>query len=111
MSSSTRYDAIERMAGRGRRVIAVDGNALAATAGSAKVAGVVLLGALSTRLTFAAETWEQAIANNVGAGWLEMNLAAFAAGRTVGVTPHGAQAAEAPQASAGGEVAGGGRRV
>ena len=49
-----------------------------------KVAGVVLVGALSTQLDFAAETWEQAIAGNVPAGWLDMNLAAFAAGREVG---------------------------
>jgi indolepyruvate ferredoxin oxidoreductase beta subunit len=106
------YDAIARMAGQGRRVIAVDGNDLAAKAGSAKVAGVVLLGALSTHLAFAAETWEQAIANNVGAGWLDMNLAAFAAGRKVGATPDGAKAAAEPtQASAGGGAAGGGVRA
>jgi indolepyruvate ferredoxin oxidoreductase beta subunit len=68
----------------GFRVIAVDGNAVGERAGSSKVAGVVLVGALSTHLPFAAETWEKAIAANVPASFLEMNLAAFAAGREVG---------------------------
>lgn len=78
------YDALERMAGRGRRIVVVDGNAVGAQVGDAKVAGVVLVGALSNHLPFAAETWRQAIAGNVPASWLDMNLAAFAAGRRVG---------------------------
>jgi indolepyruvate ferredoxin oxidoreductase beta subunit len=85
------FDAVERMQAAGAaagdagfRVIAVDGNAVGERAGSIKVAGVVLVGALSTHLPFAAETWEKAIAANVPASFLEMNLAAFAAGREVG---------------------------
>ena len=78
------FDAIARMDDGSRRVIAVDGDAIAAKVGDLKVAGVVLVGALSTHLPFAAGTWEQAIARNVPASWLEMNLAAFAAGRGVG---------------------------
>lgn len=84
------FDAIERMrvgaagdADRGR-VVVVDGNAVAQEVGDLKVAGVVLVGALSTHLPFAVETWEQAIAANVPASWLDLNLAAFAAGREVG---------------------------
>ena len=61
-----------------------DGNAIALEVGDLKVAGVVLVGALSTHLPFAVETWEKALARNVPASWLEMNLAAFAAGREVG---------------------------
>jgi len=76
-----------RAAGYG--VIAVDGNAVGEAAGSIKVAGVVLVGALSTHLPFAAETWEKAIAANVPASFLEMNLAAFAAGRHVGAAEGG----------------------
>jgi indolepyruvate ferredoxin oxidoreductase beta subunit len=79
------YDAIARMSGRVRRVVAVDGNAIGEQVGDAKVAGVVLLGALATHLPFALETWEQAIAKNVPTSWLDMNLAAFAAGQTAGV--------------------------
>ena len=85
------FDAIERMTddshragGAGLRVTVVDGNALAEQVGDLKVSGVVLVGALSTHLPFAAETWEQAIARNVPASWLEMNRAAFLAGRGVG---------------------------
>jgi indolepyruvate ferredoxin oxidoreductase beta subunit len=83
------FDAVERMQAAGSRVIAVDGNAVGERAGSMKVAGVVLVGALSTHLPFAAETWEKAIAANVPASFLEMNLAAFAAGRRVGAAEGG----------------------
>jgi len=82
------YDAIDRMKNRERRgggadlrVSVVDGNAVAEEVGDRKVAGVVLVGALSAYLPFAAATWEQAITRNVPAGWLQMNLEAFAAGR------------------------------
>ncbi|MEI6727398.1 MAG: indolepyruvate oxidoreductase subunit beta [Actinomycetes bacterium] len=82
----------DEVATAGYRVISVDGNAVGERAGSIKVAGVVLVGALSTHLPFAAETWEKAIAANVPAAFLEMNLAAFAAGRLVGAAEGGGQA-------------------
>jgi indolepyruvate ferredoxin oxidoreductase, beta subunit len=78
------FDAVERMRQGHCRVIPVDGNAVGERVGSIKVAGVVLVGALSKHLPFTAETWEKAIAANVPASFLEMNLAAFAAGREVG---------------------------
>jgi indolepyruvate ferredoxin oxidoreductase beta subunit len=78
------YDAIDRMESGSLRVTVVDGNAIAQQVGDVKVAGVVLVGALSTHLPFAAETWEKAIDRNVPARWLKMNLAAFAAGRGMG---------------------------
>ena len=78
------FDAIARMSDGRCRVIAVDGSAVAEHVGSAKVAGVVLVGALSTHLPFAVDTWERAIAANVPASFREMNLAAFAAGRKEG---------------------------
>jgi indolepyruvate ferredoxin oxidoreductase beta subunit len=78
------FDALERLDDGSRSVTVVDGNALAAQVGDLKVAGVVLVGALSTHLPFALETWERAIAENVPPSWLELNLAAFAAGRRVG---------------------------
>lgn len=81
------YDSVARMAGRGFGVVPVDGNAVAEGVGSVKVAGVVLVGALSTHLPFSEETWLQAISKNVPPSWLEMNLAAFAAGRRVGTGP------------------------
>jgi len=75
------FDAIERMDDGSRSVVAVDGNAIAEAVGDVKVAGVVLVGALSAYLDFAVETWERAIQRNVPARWLEMNLAALRAGR------------------------------
>jgi indolepyruvate ferredoxin oxidoreductase beta subunit len=78
------FDALERLDDGSRSVTVVDGNAIAAQVGDLKVAGVVLVGALSTHLPFALETWERAIAENVPPSWLELNLAAFAAGRRVG---------------------------
>ena len=41
------FDAIERMDDGSRSVVAVDGNAVAEAVGDLKVAGVVLVGALS----------------------------------------------------------------
>ena len=81
------FDAIERLDDGRRRVVAVDGSAVAGEVGDVKVAGVVLVGALSLYLPFAAATWEAAIERNVPARWSAMNLAAFAAGRRAGAAP------------------------
>ena len=78
------FDAAERMVAGGRHIVVVDGNAVALEVGDLKVAGIVLVGALSTHLPFEVETWQEAIARNVPPSWLEMNYAAFAAGRGVG---------------------------
>jgi indolepyruvate ferredoxin oxidoreductase beta subunit len=78
------FDAIERMADSGRHVVRVDGNAIAEQVGDVKVAGVVLVGALSVYLPFAVATWKQAIAASVPHGWRDLNLTAFTAGRSVG---------------------------
>jgi indolepyruvate ferredoxin oxidoreductase beta subunit len=79
------HDALERLrAGGGRRVIVVDGNGIALEVGDLKVAGIVLVGALSTHLPFDVATWREAIARNVPPKWKDLNIAAFAAGREVG---------------------------
>ncbi len=78
------FDAAERMAAAGHHVVVVDGNAVALRVGDLKVAGIVLVGALSTHLPFEVETWQEAIARNVPKSWYELNLAAFAAGREAG---------------------------
>jgi indolepyruvate ferredoxin oxidoreductase beta subunit len=92
------FDALERMGDAshragddGLRVTVVDGNAIAQEVGDVKVSGVVLVGALSTHLPFAVETWHEATARNVPASWLKMNLAAFAAGRRAGGSDAGEQ--------------------
>ena len=78
------FDAAERMAQGDRRVIVVDGNGIAQEVGDLKVAGIVLVGALSTHLPFDVETWRAAIVRNVPPKWKDLNFAAFAAGREVG---------------------------
>jgi indolepyruvate ferredoxin oxidoreductase, beta subunit len=78
------FDAAERMAQGDRRVIVVDGNGIAQEVGDLKVAGIVLVGALSTHLPFEVETWQASIARNVPPKWKDLNFAAFAAGREVG---------------------------
>ena len=79
------FDAVERIEDGGdRRVIVVDGNGIALQVGDLKVAGIVLVGALSTHLPFDVETWQAAIARNVPPKWKDLNFAAFAAGREVG---------------------------
>jgi len=78
------FDAAERMAQGDRRVIVVDGNGIAQEVGDLKVAGIVLVGALSTHLPFDVETWHAAIVRNVPPKWKDLNFTAFAAGREVG---------------------------
>ncbi len=73
-------DALDRLAVLGRRLVVVDGAAIAQRVGSPKVASVVLLGALARYLPFARETWQEAIGAVVAPAWLPMNLAAFEAG-------------------------------
>ncbi len=85
------FDAVERLTaggqgpeGAARRVTVVDGNAIALQVGDLKVAGIVLVGALSTHLPFEREMWHEAIIRNVPPKWKELNFAAFAAGRDAG---------------------------
>ncbi len=78
------FDAVERMDDGSRRLIALDGNAIALEVGDLKVAGIVLVGALSTHLPFDVATWREALARNVPPKWKDLNFAAFAAGREAG---------------------------
>ena len=61
--------------------IFVDADVLACEAGSPKSANVVLMGALSTGLPFAEETWREVIVNRVPPKTVEANLTAFELGR------------------------------
>lgn len=72
---------VTALQGDARDVYLADARALAKSAGVAKAANIVLLGALSTRLQFAAEAWEGAIRRSVPAGSAEANLKAFTLGR------------------------------
>jgi indolepyruvate ferredoxin oxidoreductase beta subunit len=78
------FDALERLGDGDRRVTVVDGNGIAIEVGDLKVAGIVLVGALSTHLPFNVETWQESLVRNVPPKWRDLNFAAFAAGREVG---------------------------
>lgn len=61
--------------------IFIDADELACEAGSPKSANVVLMGALSTGLPFAEQTWADVIAGRVPPKTIEANLRAFELGR------------------------------
>ncbi|MEI3377917.1 MAG: indolepyruvate oxidoreductase subunit beta [Coriobacteriales bacterium] len=61
--------------------VKVPAGRIAREAGSPKSTNVVLMGALSTALPFAADTWREVIAKRVPPRTVDANLAAFDAGR------------------------------
>ena len=65
----------------GARLIVVPGERLATEAGNVKAANVVLLGAISTLLPIDEELWWRCLAERIPNKFLELNHAAFAAGR------------------------------
>lgn len=69
----------ERLAAMGS--VVVPASQIAREAGSPKSANVVLLGALSSALPFAQDTWREVIADRVPPKTVEANLRAFEAGR------------------------------
>ena len=71
----------ERIKAAWPRVQAVDANALAEEAGTLKAVNVVMLGAVSCSLPFAAETFETIIRRVVPPKTVEANLKAFELGR------------------------------
>ena len=73
-------DLDEKLRSRGVRYIALDAQALALEAGSARCVNIVLLGLLASRLTFSKELWLDAIADCVPQKTLEMNKKAFLLG-------------------------------
>ncbi len=66
-----------------RGAVLLDAEALACEAGSERSANVVMLGALSTALGFAVESWERVIERRVPPKTVEANLRAFELGREV----------------------------
>ena len=59
----------------------IKGFEIAERLGNARVANVVMLGALSAALDFAAEAWDEVLEGRVPAKYLELNRNAFNAGR------------------------------
>jgi indolepyruvate ferredoxin oxidoreductase, beta subunit len=76
-------DIEERIAAACPNVCAVDANGLAARAGTAKAANVVMLGAMASALPFEAETLESIIRRSVPPKTVDVNLEAFRLGREV----------------------------
>lgn len=74
-------DIDERIKAAWPRVHAVNANALAEEAGSVKSVNVVMLGAVSCTLPFAAETWETIIRRVVPPKTVDANLRAFELGK------------------------------
>jgi indolepyruvate ferredoxin oxidoreductase beta subunit len=71
----------EFLRGKGLEVLVVQGLEAAVELGDKRCANVVLLGALSTRLTLADESWQAAIRRRFPERILDLNLRAFEEGR------------------------------
>jgi indolepyruvate ferredoxin oxidoreductase, beta subunit len=74
-------DLVEAAGERLIQLVAVDAEALAREAGTARAANVALLGAATHVLPFGSRAWEQALEWAVPAKILELNQRAFALGR------------------------------
>jgi indolepyruvate ferredoxin oxidoreductase beta subunit len=73
---------VEKIKGTGADIRAFDALSIAEKAGSSRAVNLVLLGYLSRFFSFSEECWTQAIRAGVPAKHVDMNLKAFAMGRT-----------------------------
>jgi len=74
-------DIASRLASRCIDARWLDASAVAAGLGNVRVENTVLLGAFSTFLAFPEDAWKQALGTVIPTKHVELNLAAFAAGR------------------------------
>ncbi len=74
-------DIPDRLAARGVDVRWLDASGIAADIGNTRAENTVLLGAFSSLLEFSEDAWRRALRAAVPAKHVELNLAAFAAGR------------------------------
>jgi len=74
-------DIASRLTALGVNVHWLDASTVAADLGNVRVENTVLLGAFSTFLAFPEDAWAQALRTVIPAKHIELNLAAFAAGR------------------------------
>ena len=79
-------DIEDKIRGRCSRVVFVDGLEIAQAAGSIRSVNVAMLGALSTHLPYEVDLWRQCIRKRVPEKTLEVNMAAFEAGRSAAAT-------------------------
>lgn len=74
-------DIIAKIKDLGIDVTAVDALTLAEQAGTSKASNVVLMGVVSTKMSFDEQVWQKAIEECVPSKFLELNKKAFALGR------------------------------
>lgn len=75
-------DIEKKLEEKGAKLVAVDALSLAENAGSSKAVNVVLLGVLSKHMDISYEDWLTTIREGVPAKFIDLNLAAFDAGRS-----------------------------
>lgn len=74
-------DIVEKLSGKGIKLIAADALAMAEEAGTPRAVNVVLIGVLSALADFPEESWMRAIEKCVKPKFLELNKKAFYLGR------------------------------
>ena len=74
-------DIVEKLRGKGAKVIACDALAMANEAGNAKSVNVVMIGILSALTEFSEDIWQTALTECVKPKFLELNKKAFSLGR------------------------------
>ncbi len=74
-------DILARLKKKSSQILKIEASKIAETAGNAKAFNLVLLGKLSTFLSFASSTWEKVISQEVPSHTIEVNLKAFELGR------------------------------
>lgn len=74
-------DILEKMRGRGAKLISLDALAPAVEAGNSKAVNVVLIGVLSRVMDLPEEVWAAALEKNVKPQFLDINKKAFSLGR------------------------------
>jgi indolepyruvate ferredoxin oxidoreductase beta subunit len=77
------HDALDYLAARGLRVLAVPATRLARELGNHRMANVVLLGVLAGLLPLPPAAWEETLRVRIPPRYLEGNRKAFAAGRAL----------------------------
>lgn len=75
-------DALEKLSSLGLSIDALDALTPAGEAGSAKATNIVLMGRLSKYMSISEEKWIAAIEKSVAPKFVELNLRAFALGRS-----------------------------
>lgn len=74
-------DIVEKLRGKGAKVIACDALSMANEAGNAKSVNVVMIGILSALTEFSEDIWQTALTECVKPKFLELNKKAFSLGR------------------------------